>query len=116
MVSTMSAEEALSRLTAEERGAVERFRERLKEELGPRLRDLRIYGSKVRGEAHEESDIDLLVLVDGNDHQTTWRIIDIAASINPWLSANVIGFESYHAPASRATGFYKEMRKESVRL
>jgi hypothetical protein len=26
------------------------------------------------------------------------------------------GFDGYHAPASRASGFYEELRRESIRL
>ncbi len=112
----MSADEALTRLTPEERRWVEEFRDRVRDSMGPRLKDLRILGSKVRGEAHDESDIDLLVLIEGCDYPTWESIVDLAHSISPWLSPVVEDFDAYHAPASRATGFYKEMRKESVRL
>lgn len=116
MVSDITADEALAKLTPDERAHVDEFRTRVRALLADRLKDLRIYGSKVRGESHDESDIDLLVLIDGFDAATAWAIVDLARSISPWLSANVIDFEGYHAPASRASGFYKEMRKESVRL
>jgi predicted nucleotidyltransferase len=116
MVSRVPAEEVLSRLDPEERQWVEEFRDQLRAACGPRLRDLRIFGSKVRGDDHDESDIDLLVLVDGLDHDTWTAVIDLAGSISPWLSAVVEDFDRYHAPHSRATGFYEEMRRESVRL
>ena len=35
--------------------------------FGERLREVRLFGSYARGEAHEESDVDVLVLVDGLD-------------------------------------------------
>lgn len=84
--------------------------------LGERLRDLRLFGSEARGEGVAESDIDLLVLVDGFD-EPTWRAVhDLAYSISPWLSPLVEDYERYHAPRSRATGVYKAIRQESVRL
>lgn len=116
VVSTVTTEEALARLTADERHAVEEFRRRVSEMLGPRLRDLRIYGSKVRGDAHEESDIDLLVLVDGCDWETGNAIWRLGLSIHPMMLALAWDFEAYHAPINRASPFYREMRKESVRL
>jgi hypothetical protein len=70
----------------------------------------------VTGETHDESDIDLLVLVDGFDHRDSDAVIRLAASISPWLSPHVIDFDLYHSPASRATGFYQEMRYGSFRL
>lgn len=33
--------------------------------LGPRVRDIRLFGSYARGEAHEDSDVDVLVVIDG---------------------------------------------------
>ncbi len=112
----MSAEEALARLAPEERRWVETFRDRLRHLLGSRLRDLRLFGSKVRGDDHDESDIDLLVLVDGLDEETRMSVVDLASSISAWLSPAIVDFERYHAPMSRASGFYEEMRKESVHL
>ncbi len=39
--------------------------ERLRARFGERLRELRVFGSYARGEANEDSDLDVLVLVDG---------------------------------------------------
>lgn len=37
----------------------------VRERFGSRLRELRLFGSRARGEGHEESDLDVLVVVDG---------------------------------------------------
>lgn len=95
---------------------METFRDRLRAMFGERLMDLRLFGSKVRGDFHDESDIDVLVLLDEVDWDTWRAIIDLAYSISPWLSPAIFGYEEYHAPINRAGGFYKEMRRESVRL
>lgn len=116
MISRIAAEKALGRLTPEERRWVEEFSEKLRADLGGRLKDLRIFGSKIRGESHDESDIDLLVLLDHGRSEDRTRIIDLAFSISSWLDVKVMDFDQYHSPASRATGFYEEMRSESVRL
>ena len=116
MVSGVTPEEALSRLGDAERRWVEEFRDRSRATLGARLRDLRLFGSKFRGEPHDESDIDILVLVDGLDTGTRRRIVDLAYSISPWLSPLVEDFDAYHAPNSRATGIYREIRRDSARL
>lgn len=54
-----------AQLTESERRTVERFASRLGSELGSNLRALWLYGSRARGSAHPESDVDLLVIADG---------------------------------------------------
>ena len=49
------------------RRALDRFRRWLVERYGGRLRELVLYGSRARGDAHEESDIDVLVVIDDFD-------------------------------------------------
>lgn len=46
------------------RPALERYSERLQAIFGPRLREIRLFGSYARGEANEDSDVDVLILVD----------------------------------------------------
>lgn len=116
VVSTLSAEIVLSRLDAEDRAFVERFVELVREHFGSRLKDLRLFGSKVRGDDHSESDIDVLILVDGGAWADVEAALDLAGSVSGKIQPEVFDFDQYHSPKSRATGFYKEMRKESVRL
>jgi predicted nucleotidyltransferase len=54
-----------AQLSKRERRVVERFASRLDNELGGDLRGLWLYGSRARGTAHPESDVDLLVIADG---------------------------------------------------
>lgn len=54
-----------AQLTESERRVVERFASRLDDELRGDLRGLWLYGSRARGTAHPESDVDLLVIADG---------------------------------------------------
>lgn len=54
-----------AQLTESERRVVERFTSRLSNELGGDLRALWLYGSRARGTADAESDVDLLVIADG---------------------------------------------------
>lgn len=113
---TLSAEEALGRLSVSEREAVGKFILELRQEFADRVKDIRIFGSKIRGDSHPESDIDLLVLIDSLKQAEWERIVDMAYFASASIDAKVTDYDGYHSPASRATGFYKEMREESVRL
>ena len=52
-------------LPASLRPALAEYASSLRALFGERLRDVRLFGSFARGEAHEDSDVDVLVLVDG---------------------------------------------------
>lgn len=47
------------------REALREVKERLRETYGDRLRRAILYGSQARGDADEESDVDVLVVLDG---------------------------------------------------
>jgi predicted nucleotidyltransferase len=49
------------------RRALGRFRAWLLERYGARLRELVLYGSRARGDADEDSDVDVLVVIDDFD-------------------------------------------------
>jgi predicted nucleotidyltransferase len=70
---------------------VRRFASRLRDALGKDLRALWLYGSRARGEAHAESDVDLLVIADGGREryqQIAWELSEeaaIASGESPFL-------------------------------
>ena len=65
-------------LLPDERTWLDRYREAIGKECPDAVRDLLIYGSKARGDAREDSDIDMLVIVKrGHDHAKD-RLTDIA--------------------------------------
>lgn len=74
--------ERLSHLTPLEREAVDRYVRVLGERLGPRLRRAILFGSRARGEGHEESDLDIAVVVRGPEREVYRQVYDLAAEIN----------------------------------
>ncbi len=72
----------LKHLRPAERRAVARFREELERALPGRVQRLILYGSKARGDAHTESDVDLLVVVDARTPEVEETILDLTA--RPW--------------------------------
>ena len=66
------------------RKALERFKKETEKLYGKRLKGIILYGSWARGEATEDSDIDLLVMLEGQvvPGREIDRMIDIVTEIN----------------------------------
>jgi predicted nucleotidyltransferase len=92
--------------------ALERFRRDLRERFGARLELVRLFGSHARGDAWEESDVDVLVLIDGVTQEErdevialAWRAGDIAP--DSWLVLS---------PLVRTPGQFEELRRAERRI
>ncbi len=103
------------------RDELERYLAFLRAHFGARLREVRLYGSYARGEAHEESDVDLLVLADGAT-PVDWRAcVDCAADMHmleglPMVSPLVLPPEKWQAWLASERAFPREVEREGIRL
>ena len=65
-------------LSAADRHLLDRFRTTVMRDFGHVVRDITVFGSKARGEATDESDLDILVLIEAGDWRLKDQIADIA--------------------------------------
>jgi predicted nucleotidyltransferase len=102
---------------------VERVVELLREELGPDLHAIWLYGSRARGEPRRpESDVDLLVITTGGQERDLLRAIEVefrAARMvgeNPAISIQV--FDPAWVDARRAIDsfFMREVDRDKIVL
>jgi predicted nucleotidyltransferase len=58
--------------------AIDRFHSELRVRFAERLREFVLFGSQARGESHEDSDVDLLVVIDGLTEAERKEVFDLA--------------------------------------
>ena len=73
-------------LTDPETEALDRLAGFARRRFGPRLRALTLFGSRARGEGHEHSDVDVLVVVDDLTHAETRELTDLCGDLLTELS------------------------------
>ncbi len=106
------------RLTEQEQKAVERFATALRERWGSEIISIHLFGSKARGDAGPESDIDLLVVTKRDD----WRLKDeigrVATEVllteGIYLSIKVLGGVLYQRLVSLEAPFIKNVLREGA--
>jgi len=85
----------LSQLAPNDRAAVIAYVKRIRSRFPGRIRAVTLFGSKARGDADAESDIDLFVLVDAETSEfrsELWRIAsDVSLDHSVVLSPRVFG-------------------------
>lgn len=110
----------LEMLQANDRRAVETFRERLRMTLGDELVALTLFGSKARGQDARDSDIDIMVVVGERTPSLVRRVLDVAFDVNltydVYISPRVISASALQDPFWRATPFIQAVEREGVAI
>ena len=91
------------------RPALGEYVARLRAVFGERLAEVRLFGSFARGEANEDSDVDVLVLVDG---LTDLEIGVVAGEVAPLIQKTGLAL----APLPMATERLAELRRQGRAL
>ena len=74
--------ESVSWLTPIERDAVFRFKQRVLALAEIHVEQVLLFGSRARGEGHEESDLDLAVILSEDEGPNWRRVVDVATELN----------------------------------
>lgn len=111
---------SIATLTPRESEALGEFTDRIRAGLGSNLRDLRLFGSKARNESAPDSDLDVLIVVDGDRARAEDLAVDIAFDINVardlYISPRVVTAGSLTDPVWRTTLFVQTVTREGVPL
>lgn len=99
-----------------------RFVALVRSALGPKLVELRLFGSVARGDAGPDSDIDVLVVVQPESERRALasQVVDIAFDVNlacnVYTPPRVVSPDTLNHPVWRETPFLRNVARESVPL
>ena len=103
-----------------DRQIVEEMKKRLSPEAKQHIRKLIVFGSRATGRATEESDLDLIALVDVKTLDIESILDDVAYRVmwdrdfKPIISLKVIAESQFNAALDKGYSFYKHVEKEGV--
>ena len=110
----------LKYLTDREKAALSEFVAKLREKYGDELVLVRLFGSKVRGDFDEESDLDVVVVVEGDGWRFHREISFIGSRVSLDYGVNVspkaVNRSLYRKLQKLRTPFYENVQAEGVEL
>lgn len=107
-------------LSTTELSALERYIQRIRSLHGDDIKEIILFGSRMRGEGDEESDVDVAVIMGIADSSFRRRLLDIATEL--WLETGikisplVLSIEEFQFYLKIKRGFAVTIREEGVSL
>ncbi len=102
------------------RAAINEFSARMRARFGPRLAQLVLFGSRARGHAADDSDVDILVVVDGlgpDDVREIDAVVgDLLTCTDVLVSPLVLGTARWRELRARERRLVAEIDREGVPL
>ena len=109
-----------SHLTSNEREAVMEVTAALSQSLGDNLVTVYLFGSKARGDARPDSDIDLLVIVQKLDADSRWLVRATAADCSlqhdVLFNTHIYEKERWEYLAEYQDALWREIQRDGVSL
>lgn len=107
-------------LSATERAALADFTGFLRSRFGPRIRVLQLFGSRARGEGHEESDLDVLAVIEDlskTERNAVWEYTgDVLTKHDVVLGGLTMSRDAWRDMHARELRIVEEIARDGVDL
>ena len=96
------------------------FKKRITPDLMAHVRKVIVFGSRARGTASEDSDLDVIALVDERTSSLETRLEDIAYQVmwdhdfKPVISLKVLDESRYADALQKGYAFYRHVEQEGI--
>jgi predicted nucleotidyltransferase len=106
------------RLNEKEQLAIKKFKTAVEKMFGDNLEEVRLFGSKARGEGRRDSDLDIMVIISNGD----WHMCDVVYGIatdilletEVIVSPKIITRKEYNLLRDSGTAFIKNVIQEGI--
>lgn len=105
-----------------DRNIVQDIKRRLPEEMHRHVERFIVFGSRARGDAPADSDLDLIALVDKKTPEIEKALDDVAYEVmwdhdfNPIISLKVFSTTSFESAVARNLSFYKKVDSHGITI
>lgn len=107
-------------LTKQEKSALTLFKESVGQTLGPQLLELKLFGSKARGDNRPDSDLDVLLITATDDWHTCDTVYGIATDIllqtEVCISPKVISKARFDELYKESTPFVLNVSRDALKV
>lgn len=107
-------------LTSDEKDAVLEFSELLRQKLGSLVKEIILFGSKVRGDSKKDSDIDVLIVLNKLSWKIKKTVSELAAEENikhnVFISTIRYDIDMWENPVIKASPFGMSVKSEGIWL
>jgi uncharacterized protein len=108
------------KLNKQEKKAIKGFKKELNKELGEQIVEIKLFGSKSRGDANKNSDIDILVVLKEDSERNKDKVFDIVQSVlleyEILLSPVIFNKEEYDYLNNIPTIFMQNLKFEGISI
>ncbi|MBA7703310.1 hypothetical protein ES703_112092 [subsurface metagenome] len=105
-------------LSSEEKSALTQFKADLERVLSGQLIELKLFGSKARGDDQPDSDIDVLVIVvtdDSHIRESVYNIVtDILLQTDLCISPKIISKDKFDQLRKENTSFIRNVSRDAI--
>jgi predicted nucleotidyltransferase len=107
-------------LSAKEKSVLKQFKAGLEQALGGQLIELKLFGSKARGDGRPDSDVDVLVIVTTDDWHIRDKVYDVATDmslqVDICISPKVISKSRFVQLCKEGTSFIHNVSKDAISI
>ncbi len=116
----MISENRLDCLTDQERRVVTEFVDKVRGRFGNQVLSIVLFGSRARGEAGADSDMDVLVVMSDDDlemgREIRYLAVDVWLKHDIYLSTRVWSQDHWHKLEELQTLLYRNIRQDGISL